>query len=113
VGVVMFFNLDHVPRQALLQLHNWKSAKDAHAAITQMNAADLGKFLLDAALIGETIVDTFGNSSTGDMLNAAAKHYSIDAKAVRAAATPARPLEEVAVEKPAAKKPSTKKRGKK
>ena len=52
-----------------------------------MDVATLTLFMLDCALIGDAYVHPFGGTSKPEQLLAAAKHYGIDAEAIRRAHT--------------------------
>jgi ParB/RepB/Spo0J family partition protein len=72
----------HSCRDRLAKLWGHGSNAKLHGAIGQMSVPDLTRFVLDCALVND-LVSNYLNIEPAETLLAAAKHYGIDAIAVR------------------------------
>jgi ParB/RepB/Spo0J family partition protein len=83
VAAAALAGVEYSAREALAKLWGHGSTEKLGKALGSMSAADLNLFLMDCALVNDLIVNAW-RPEPADTLHAAARHYKIDADAIRA-----------------------------
>lgn len=83
VAAAAYAGVEYSAREALAKLWGHGSTEKLRKALGSMAAADLNLFLMDCALVNDLIVNAW-RPEPAEALNAAARHYKIDAAAIRA-----------------------------
>jgi ParB/RepB/Spo0J family partition protein len=110
VARAAFAGVEYHARNALAGLWGHKGADALAKALGSMDAARLNLFLMDCALVNDLIVEMWApERNPAEALHAAARHYKVDAAALRAETVAALK----AADADAAKKQAAAKKGKK
>jgi ParB/RepB/Spo0J family partition protein len=83
VAQVTFAGVDHREREMLAELHGFKSVEQLQKRIGQMTVEQLTALMLDCALVDKVKVSHWRLDTKPTRLLDAAKHYGVDAVAIR------------------------------
>lgn len=95
-------------REALAKRHGFKDGDELEKVLGQWPADRLALFAVECMLVGEANVDAYNvdHPRSGERLFLSAKHYGVDAEAIRAELSPGAPTPSPAARAPKeAKKP--------